>query len=83
MLRGGLSRQYSNGPALNGGPWQRGQELAEAEGRKVHRCHSFKASFSIFGPGDSQNCGVAHKYAHTEHWFYHLMLRESVCDAKM
>lgn len=29
------------------------------------------------------NVGVAHKYAHTEHWFYHLMLRESACDAKM
>lgn len=47
MLSGGLSRQYSNSAALNGGPCRRGQERAEAEGRKVHGCHSYK-SVSLF-----------------------------------
>lgn len=59
MLSGGLSRLYSNGPALNGGPCRRGQERAEAEGKKVHGCHSFKALFLV---------PVAHKcrpYTHT------------------
>lgn len=64
MLGKGLSRQYSNGPALNGGRCRRGQE--QAEGRKVQRCHSFKVSVSIFGStaiGGLTNTGPqAHTY---------------------
>lgn len=44
---GGLSRRCSDG--FEWRPCRRGQELAEAERRKVHRCRSFKASVSIFG----------------------------------